>query len=108
VLAGISREFSFVQFGKIKGSDEVFSNEKGSSFKKRFKRRKPKIQPCCTSLSVLITYKKKFLDSDCLREMQFLGNTVQKKGNLTHSLPEILPKNAFCSYSSGFLVTVLL
>ena len=32
VLAGISREVSFVQFGKIKGSDEVFSNEKGSSF----------------------------------------------------------------------------
>ena len=25
---------------------------------------------------------KKFLDCDWLREMQFLGNTVQKKGNL--------------------------
>ena len=25
---------------------------------------------------------KKFLDSDWLREVQFLGNTVQKKGNL--------------------------
>ena len=24
---------------------------------------------------------KKFLDCDCLREKQFLGNTVQKKGN---------------------------
>ena len=24
---------------------------------------------------------KKFLDFDCLREMQFFGNTVQKKGN---------------------------
>ena len=24
---------------------------------------------------------KKFLDCDWLREMQFLGNTVQKKGN---------------------------
>ena len=25
---------------------------------------------------------KKFLDCDWLREMQFLGNTVKKKGNL--------------------------
>ena len=25
---------------------------------------------------------KKFLDCDWLREMQFFGNTVQKKGNL--------------------------
>ena len=25
---------------------------------------------------------RKFLDCDRLREMQFLGNTVQKKGNL--------------------------
>ena len=31
----------------------------------------------------LITlYMKKFLDCDWLRGMQFLGNTVQKKGNL--------------------------
>ena len=29
----------------------------------------------------LIIYMKKFLDCDWLREMQFLGNTVQKKGN---------------------------
>ena len=28
------------------------------------------------------TYVKKFLDCDRLREMQFSGNTVQKKGNL--------------------------
>ena len=28
-----------------------------------------------------IIYMKKFLDCDWLREMQFLGNTVQKKGN---------------------------
>ena len=27
-------------------------------------------------------YMKKFLDCDWLREMQFFGNTVQKKGNL--------------------------
>ena len=31
---------------------------------------------------ILIIYMKKFLDCDWLREMQFLGNTVQKKGNL--------------------------
>ena len=30
----------------------------------------------------LIIYTKKFLDCDWLREMQFFGNTVQKKGNL--------------------------
>ena len=30
----------------------------------------------------LIIYMKKFLDCDWLREMQFLGDTVQKKGNL--------------------------
>ena len=30
----------------------------------------------------LIIYMKKFLDCDWLREKQFLGNTVQKKGNL--------------------------
>ena len=30
----------------------------------------------------LIIYMKKFLDCDWLREMQFFGNTVQKKGNL--------------------------
>ena len=29
----------------------------------------------------LMIYMKKFLDCDWLREMQFLGNTVQKKGN---------------------------
>ena len=30
----------------------------------------------------VIIYMKKFLDCHWLREMQFLGNTVQKKGNL--------------------------
>ena len=34
-----------------------------------------------TLFSLLIIYMKKFLDSDWLREMQFLGNTMQKKGN---------------------------
>ena len=33
-------------------------------------------------LKDLTIYMKKFLDCDWLREMQFLGNTVQKKGNL--------------------------
>ena len=32
-------------------------------------------------ISDLIIYMKKFLDCDWLRGMQFLGNTVQKKGN---------------------------
>ena len=32
---------------------KYFSNEKGSSLKKGFKRSEPKIQPCCTPLSVL-------------------------------------------------------
>ena len=32
-------------------------------------------------LYCVIIYMKKFLDCDWLREMQFLGNTVQKKGN---------------------------
>ena len=36
----------------------------------------------CSSLFFLIIYTKKFLDCDWLREMQFLGNTVHKKGNL--------------------------
>ena len=31
---------------------------------------------------LIILYMKKFLDCDWLRGMQFLGNTVQKKGNL--------------------------
>ena len=31
--------------------------------------------------SLLLIYMKKFLDCDWLREMQFFGNTVQKKGN---------------------------
>ena len=31
---------------------------------------------------ILIIYMKKFLDCDWLKEMQFFGNTVQKKGNL--------------------------
>ena len=35
-----------------------------------------------TRFSILIIYMKKFLDCDWLREMQFFGNTVQKKGNL--------------------------
>ena len=30
---------------------------------------------------LIILYMKKFLDCDWLRRMQFLGNTVQKKGN---------------------------
>ena len=30
---------------------------------------------------LIILYMKKFLDCDWLRGMQFLGNTVQKKGN---------------------------
>ena len=30
----------------------------------------------------IIIYMKKFLDCDWLREMQFFGNTLQKKGNL--------------------------
>ena len=30
---------------------------------------------------LIIVYMKKFLDCDWLRGMQFLGNTVQKKGN---------------------------
>ena len=34
------------------------------------------------TLIYFIIYMKKFLDCDWLREMQFLGNTVQKKGNL--------------------------
>ena len=34
------------------------------------------------SFYLLRIYMKKFLDSDWLREVQFLGNTVQKKGNL--------------------------
>ena len=33
------------------------------------------------TIAVLIMYMKKFLDCDWLREMQFFGNTVQKKGN---------------------------
>ena len=33
----------------------------------------------------LIIYMKKFLDCDWLRGMQFLGNTVQKKGNLVQN-----------------------
>ena len=32
-------------------------------------------------LYCVIIYTKKFLDCDWLREMQFLGDTVQKKGN---------------------------
>ena len=32
-------------------------------------------------LFALIIYMKKFLDCDWLREIQFFGNTVQKKGN---------------------------
>ena len=35
----------------------------------------------CHHAICLIIYMKKFLDCDWLREMQFLGNTVQKKGN---------------------------
>ena len=35
----------------------------------------------CVFISLII-YMKKVLDCDWLREMQFLGNTVQKKGNL--------------------------
>ena len=35
-----------------------------------------------TIVTCLIIYMKKFLDCDWLREMQFFGNTVQKKGNL--------------------------
>ena len=31
---------------------------------------------------VHLIYMKKFLDCDWLREMQFFGNTAQKKGNL--------------------------
>ena len=34
-----------------------------------------------TDILILIIYMKKFLDCDWLREMQFFGNTVQKKGN---------------------------
>ena len=34
------------------------------------------------NFSRLIIYMKKFLNCDWLREMQFFGNTVQKKGNL--------------------------
>ena len=38
---------------------------------------------CVTNVILwLIIYMKKFLDCDWLREMQFFGNTVQKKGNL--------------------------
>ena len=33
-------------------------------------------------IKIMIIYMKKFLDSDWLREMHFLGNTVQKKSNL--------------------------
>ena len=32
-------------------------------------------------VNFIIIYMKKFLDCDWLREMQFSGNTVQKKGN---------------------------
>ena len=35
----------------------------------------------CKTLSVLIIYMKKLLDSDWLRTMQFFLNTVQKRGN---------------------------
>ena len=38
--------------------------------------------PLNTWFYLLIIYMKKFLHCDWLREMQFLGNTVQKKGNL--------------------------
>ena len=38
--------------------------------------------PADPTFMALIIYMKKFLDYDWLREMQFLGNTVQKKGNL--------------------------
>ena len=34
------------------------------------------------AVTALIIYMKKFLDCDRLRGMQFLGNTVQQKGNL--------------------------
>ena len=40
--------------------------------------------PFCTAKDVLtniIIYMKKFLDCDWLREMEFFGNTVRKKGN---------------------------
>ena len=37
---------------------------------------------CGEALNNVIIYMKKFLDCDWLREMQFFGNTVQKKGNL--------------------------
>ena len=33
------------------------------------------------AVCVHLLYMKKFLDCDWLREMQFFGNTVQKKGN---------------------------
>ena len=36
----------------------------------------------CSFVLPLIISMKKFLDCDWLREMQFFGNTVQKKGNL--------------------------
>ena len=32
-------------------------------------------------ISEVIIYIQKFLDSDWIREMQFLGNVMQKKGN---------------------------
>ena len=34
------------------------------------------------AITMLIIYMKKFIHCDWLREMQFSGNTVQKKGNL--------------------------
>ena len=34
------------------------------------------------AVNVHLTYMKKILDCDWLREMQLFGNTVQKKGNL--------------------------
>ena len=35
---------------------------------------------------------KKFLDYDWLREMQFLGNTVQKKGNWVQKKGNLVQK----------------
>ena len=34
-----------------------------------------------STVKQLIIYMKKFLDCDWLRELQFFGNRVQKKGN---------------------------
>ena len=48
---------------------KYFQMRKVAHLRKDLKEGSLRMQPCCTSLSVLITYMKKFLDCDWLREM---------------------------------------